>query len=113
MILGEIIKKLELQILVEKGLDREVSGVYICDLLSNVMAHGKQGNLWITIQTHQNTVAVATLLNFSGIIIPENLDPDEITIKKAEAEGVAILKSRKDAYHLAGELYQLGLRSSL
>ncbi|MFZ7102307.1 MAG: DRTGG domain-containing protein [Peptococcaceae bacterium] len=112
MKLAEIIRQLKLEIITGKKMEQEVKGVYICDLLSNVMAHGKQGDLWVTIQTHQNIVAVASLLNFAAIIIPENLEPDEITLEKAATEEITILRTVKDAYHLAGELYQLGLRGN-
>lgn len=111
MNLQEIVKKLNLEVVVGENLsEKKVSGVYICDLLSNVMAHGQDGNLWITIQTHQNILAVAALLNFSAILLPEDLMPDKETIAKAEKEGIILLKSSQAAYNLAGELYQMGLK---
>jgi len=111
MKLKEIVEKLNLEVAVGDDLEnKNVDGVYICDLLSNVMAHGQKDDLWITIQTHQNILAVASLLNFSGILIPEGFNPDAETLEKAETEGVVILKSSKSAFNLAGELYQMSLR---
>lgn len=106
----EIVKQLGLQVLAgEEGLDKEAEGAYICDLLSFVMSHGKKGNVWITVQIHPNVIAVAALLELSCIILPENLELEELTAEKANAEKIAVLKSSEDAYVLAGKLKELGV----
>jgi len=113
MLLNEIIKELGLCVLAGDNIkEKNVQGVYICDLLSNVMAHGHEGDLWITIQTHQNILAVASLLNFAAILLPEGLEPDSTILKKAEDEGVVILQSAQGAFELAGRLYAMGLRGN-
>jgi serine kinase of HPr protein (carbohydrate metabolism regulator) len=93
----------------EKFLDRKVHSGYCCDLLSRVMAWGEKGGLWITVQTHMNVVAVATLLDMACIIIPEGIQVDSKVLEKAEDEGVVILSSHLTAFELAGKLYQLGV----
>ncbi len=50
---------------------REILSGYSCDLLSWVMAHGKAGMAWITVQTHMNVVAVATLMDMAAISMCE------------------------------------------
>ena len=106
MKVAEILKHLGLQAAAgEKGLDREVSGGYCGDLLSDVMANSKKGALWLTVQSHQNIVAVAVLRELSGIILVNGRTPDEETKAKAEAEGIPILLSPLSAYELAGRLY--------
>jgi len=113
MRLTEIIKKLDLSVLVGADIENKtVQGVYICDLLSNVMSHGQEGNLWITIQTHQNVLAVASLLNFSAILLPEDLMPDKIILDKASDEGIVVLQSAQGTFELAGRLYEMGLRGN-
>jgi len=113
MILKEIIQELGLEVLVGENLEnKNVQGVYICDLLSNVMAHGHEDDLWITIQTHQNILAVASLLNFSAILLPEGLTPDKVILEKAKNENVVILQSNQGAFDLAGRLYAVGLRGN-
>ena len=88
-------------------LDRKVSGAYVSDLLSDVMGNAKEGDIWITLQVHQNVVAVATLLNLSAVIISRGAEPDEATIAKAEQEGVPFLTSPEPTFEVAGRLYQL------
>ena len=47
---------------------REVTCGYTCDLLSWVMAKGREGMAWATVQAHMNVVAVAVLGLFLAFI---------------------------------------------
>lgn len=93
-------------------LDTQVSCGYTCDLLSWVMAHGKQGMAWITVQTHMNVIAVASLMEMAAVIIPEGIQMEEPSLEKAREEGVAVLQSDKTAFALCALLAQHGLPSS-
>jgi len=112
--LQEIIEKLQLQCLTE---DKDFSQVvptsgYVSDLLSCAMSGAQQGALWVTIQSHMNIVAVAALLDLSAIVISEDSAPDTATIAKANEEGVVLLLSEKSIFHVAGRLWEMGLRDS-
>ncbi len=91
-------------------LEREVRGGYASDLLSDVMAHSKSGDLWITLQVHLNIVAVATLNDLVGIVLVNGREPEGPTLSKAEAEGVPLLVSSRPAFDLVGRLYEMGIR---
>ena len=70
MTLQELVQRLELIVRsANNELEHEVTGGYASDLLSDVMANSKPGNIWITIQIHPNIIAVATLKELTGIII--------------------------------------------
>lgn len=108
MKIREIMDKLNLKLLnTNADLDREADGVYSCDLLSWVMSHGSKNNIWITVQVHPNVIAVAQLLEFSCIIIPENIEVEKITLDKADLEMIAVLQSEENAYRLCGKLSEL------
>ncbi len=108
MKLKEVIEKLQLKVLTAKDrLDVEVTGGYSSDLLSDVIANSKEGNLWITLQTHQNTIAVAKLKDLAGIIIVNNRKPDEDTLRKAEEENIPLLSGEEMAFDISGRLYAL------
>jgi hypothetical protein len=108
MKLKEIVDNLQLQVLVgQERLDTEVTGGYTSDLLSDVMANSKGKNLWITLQTHENIVAVAKLRDLAGIIIINNRRPDEETLKRAKDERVTLLASGETAFSITGKLYGL------
>jgi hypothetical protein len=108
MKLRAIVEKLQLQVLVgQERSDTEVTGGYTSDLLSDVMANSRGKNLWITLQTHENIVAVAKLKDLAGIIIINNRKPDEETLKRAKDEQVTILASGETAFKVTGKLYDL------
>ena len=93
----------------EVALVRDVKAVYTSDLLSRVMTNAGKDTAWITVQTHMNMVAVASLLEFSCVIVPEGIDVDENIVAKAEEEGIALLSSDKGSYELSGMLYAQGI----
>lgn len=90
-------------------MDREVNGVYICDLLSWVMSHAKKGDAWITVMSHANVIAVASLLDLGCIIVPEDIQMDQDALKKADEEGIPVMSTSMNAYDIAVELSKLGL----
>ena len=108
MILKEVVEKLKLQVLMgQDQLDTEVTGGYTSDLLSDVIANGKAKNLWITLQTHQNIIAVAKLKDLAGIIIINNRKPDGDTLQRAKEENVPLFVSGDTAFMESGKLYDL------
>ncbi len=114
MTLNEIIKSLNLDVKAgESGLEKEVRGGYVSDLLSDVIANAKEGDIWVTLQIHQNIVAVAFLNNVAGVIIVGGRKPDADTLSKAEEQGVVIMASDLPAFELVGRLYEMGIRKAL
>jgi len=109
--LNKIVETLGLVVKVGgKKLDREVRGGYASDLLSDVIAHGQTGDIWITLQVHQNIVAVAVLKELAGIVLIGGKEPTEETLEKARKKNVVVLTSPLSAFELSGRLYELGLR---
>ena len=110
MNLKEIVDQLSLEVCAaEEKLDVEVTGGYASDLLSYVMGRAKEGNVWVTMQSHVNVVAVAGLVNLAGVIITEGTRPEPATLEKANQEHVPILATRLTTYTMAGKLYELGI----
>ena len=114
MKLRELVESMQFQVRAAAGaLDREVTGGYASDLLSDVLAHATDGDLWVTLQSHENVVAVASLKGVVGIVLVSGREPQEETLEKAESEGIPILVSALPAFDLVGRLYGLGLRTSV
>lgn len=82
---------------------------YTCDLLSWVMANGKPEMAWITVQTHMNVLAVATLMDFSCVIIPEDIAVEDEVLQRANREGLAVISSRLSAYALCALMAEHGI----
>lgn len=111
MKLKNIVEVLGLEVKVQgEGLECEVEGGYVSDLLSDVIAHSQKGDLWVTLQVHQNIVAVAVLKELAGIVVIGGKEPTEETLDKARKEKVVILTSSLSAFELVGRLYEIGLR---
>ncbi len=103
MTIGELMEKTGAVALTKDApLEREVASGYTCDLLSWVMAHGKPGMAWITVQTHMNVIAVATLHEMSCVMIPENGKIPQDVCEKAEEEGIVVLSAPGTAYEISG-----------
>jgi len=114
MKLSDIVDALSLKVLT-KAVDFseiEVDGGYTSDLLSCVMAGASRQDVWVTLQAHTNIVAVAALLEMSAVIITEDAQPDEVTIKKANEEGVILLSSPHKSFAVVGKLWELGVRGA-
>lgn len=110
MNLNDIVQNLGLEVRVSKpDMSTPVTGGYVSDLMSDVLAHGREGDLWVTLQTHQNTIAVASLKGLAGIILVNSREPDANTLQKAKEENIAVLVSNLPAFELVGLLHNLGL----
>ncbi len=110
MTVSDIVKSFGLKIKTGKNrLNEEVTGGYAGDLLSDVIAHSRKGSIWVTIQTHPNIVAVASMKELAGIILAGGREPDADTLKKAEEEEIPILVSPLFTYEVVGKLYQMGI----
>ena len=84
--------------------EREINGCYIGDLLSWVMGRAQADNLWITIMSNVNTVAVASLADVSAVLLAENVTLEESIVQTAELKGVNILSTPLSAYEAAVKL---------
>ncbi len=106
----EITESLNLKVLCcGDNLDKEVEGVYCCDLLSWVMSHAQKKSAWITVLVHPNIIAVAQLLELSCIIIPENITVEQVTLSKAAQENIPVLQSESNSYDICKALNSIGL----
>jgi predicted transcriptional regulator len=88
----------------------ELSGSYISDLLSDVLAHAKPGTLWLTIQTHRNVVSVAATKDIAAVLFTCGRKPGGEVIAEAEEEGIALLTTPLTTYEAAGTLWEAGFR---
>lgn len=113
MTLNDLVTRLDLKVFAAGGgLDKPVLGGYASDLLSDVIGHGRKGDLWVTMQVHPNIVAVAVLKDLAAIILVNGREPAPETLEQAGREKVTLLGARAGAFDIAGRLYELGLKGS-
>lgn len=104
MKVSELVDRLELSTIAMPQGDREITGVYIGDLLSWVMGRANEGDAWITIMSNRNIVAVATLADTACILLAEGVEPDEGVAQLAAEKGINLLRSPLSAYEIACRL---------
>ncbi len=108
MKVSDLVKELGLKVFSGKnGLENEISGGYVSDLLSDVMGNADSGMVWVTLQTHKNVMAIASLKDLAAIILVKGLAPDEDTAAQSELENIPILGTVEQAFELSGKLYKL------
>jgi len=108
MTLATIIEELGLEVKSAGGdLTHEVTGAYVSDMLSDVIANSKEGQLWVTLQVHPNIVAVATLKDLAGIVLVNGRQPEKETLARAKEENIPVMTTRLPTFELAGKLYRL------
>ena len=87
--------------------DREITGVYIGDLLSWVMGRASSGDAWITIMSNINVAAVASLTDVACVILAEAVTMEADVLKTAEEKEINIVSSSLSAYDTAILLTEL------
>ena len=111
MVLEKIVKELSLKPLYEDmKIDIEINGVIVSDILSDVMANSKKGDLWITSHTHVNVIAIIFFKGLSGAILPGGRQLDNEAFGKAKEKKIPVFMSNENAFDLAGKLYGLDFR---
>jgi predicted transcriptional regulator len=104
----ELIETLGLKVL-SRFEHREVTGVFISDMISDAMAGAKSGNLWVTVQTHKSIVPAANLVDVSAVIVTSGKSVPEETAELANKHNIGILATDLMTFDLIGKLYSLGL----
>ncbi len=91
----------------ENQLHGQCTGGYCSDLLSDVIGRAGAGKLWITLQTHKNVIAIASLKELAGVIIVNGLNPDPDMLEQAKAEEIPVFSTIDGAFEICGKLYSL------
>lgn len=90
--------------------DAEITGAIASDLISDILANGKPGQVWLTIQTHRNVAAVASAQGLAAVVLTGGREAGEDLLALAEAEEVNLLLAPEETFCTAGRLYALGIR---
>lgn len=115
MTLDQIVRDLELERMTPELPEESVrvTGGYMSDLLSDVMANAPRGGILVTIQAHLNVVAVAVHSELAAVVFASGRRPEESVRRKAVEEGVRLYVTGASAFDVAGRLYEKGLRGQL
>lgn len=106
MNVAELVQKYNLKVFtVNVELDSIIEGGYVSDLLSDVMGNASENQVWITLQTHQNVAAIASLKDLAAVILIKDLEPDKDTLEHCEREKIPLLGTAMSTFEMAGRLF--------
>ncbi len=108
MTVSEVVEKIGLKVLNELW-DKEIEGVIVSDMVSDVMAWAKPGNIWVTVQTHKNVIAAANLVDIAAVIITHGKTVPQDTLEMANRVEISILSTDLFTYELVGKLHEAGV----
>lgn len=107
MTVQELSRTLGLRTLCEPEPDREVEGGYTGDLLSWVMGNARSGDVWITIMSNNNVVAVAVLADTACVILTEGVQPDPGVLELAEKKGINLYSTEESSFTVGAKVAAL------
>ena len=87
-------------------MDREVTKVFCCDLLSIAMGKAPADGAWVTVMGNVNTIAVATLADVSCVIMAEEVSLDEVARARAKEQGVTVLATEEPVFEAALKVHK-------
>lgn len=90
-----------------EGLNNVITGGYTSDLLSDVMGSVDEGMVWVTLQTHVNVMAIASLKEVAAVVLVKNLEPEANTLEQSNNENVPILGTSDSTFEITGKIFQL------
>jgi predicted transcriptional regulator len=105
----ELAERLELTA-ATRVFDKDVTGVYISDMVSDVIANAKAGDLLVTAQAHANVIAAANLVDTCGIVITQGKTLAEDVVKMAEKAEIPVFTTALNRWQVATKLYEAGVR---
>ena len=82
MKISELAEKTGLKAINEYA-DRDVEGVYISDMVSDIITSAKRNSVLITLQTHKSLVAAANLVAAAMIVIVKGRKPSDDVVELA------------------------------
>ncbi len=104
---AELASALGAEVLNKGDMSREVTGVYVCDLIGRAAARMRRGDAWITIMTNRNVAAAAEIAGAACVLMADGVSPDAELARDMERTGAAFLRCGGSAYTLAHTLRRL------
>ena len=88
--------------------DKEVTRVYISDMVSDIITGAKPGCVLITLQTHKSLIAAANLVNVAMVVFVKGRRPADDVVELATNVSIGLFTYEKDTWAFAKRLVELG-----
>jgi len=90
--------------------NKEASGVFVSDMVSDVMNGAMPGCIWVTVQTHKNIIAAANLVDAAAIIVTRGKDVPKETLEIADRVEISVFSTKEETYPLCISLFEAGIK---
>jgi predicted transcriptional regulator len=111
MKLQQIISIVDGQVLVDAGVDQEISCAAASDLMSDVLAFAEPYSILLTGLCNPQVVRTAEMADIAAIIFVRGKVPEAETIALAKEKGITQVVTKAPMFEVCGRLYQAGLKS--
>ena len=88
------------------GTDRNISGLFCCDLLSIAMSKAPEDSVWVTVMGNINTLAVAALCDVGCIVLAECISLDDSARTKAVQQHITVLSTDMPIFDAALKVHE-------
>jgi hypothetical protein len=109
MRISEVVEKTELEAL-NKWEDEDIRGVYISDMVSDIITGAADCDLLLTLQTHKSLIAAANLVDVRAVVFAHDKRPADDVVELASKAGIALFTTRDHTWKYACKLFELGMR---
>ena len=90
--------------------DRDVEGVYISDMVSDIITGAKANGVLVTLQTHKSLIAAANLVDVAAVVFVRGKRPSEDVIELAGKAGIGLFVADMDTWSFAMKLNEIGVK---
>lgn len=88
------------------GTDRNISGLFCCDLLSIAMSKAPEDSVWVTVMGNINTLAVSALCDVGCIVLAEGISLDDAARAKAVQQHITVLSTDMPIFDAALKVHE-------
>ena len=90
--------------------DRQIEGVYISDMVSDIITGAQANGLLVTLQTHKSLIAAANLVDVAAVVFVRGKKPASDVVELANKAGIGLFGTDVDTWTFATKLHELGVK---
>lgn len=90
--------------------DKEIEGVYISDMVSDIITGAKANGILVTLQIHKSLIAAANLVDVAAVVFVRGKKPADDVVALASKAGIGLFVTDLDTWSFAMKLNEIGIR---
>ena len=90
--------------------DKEIEGVYISDMVSDIITGAKANSILVTLQTHKSLIAAANLVDVAAVVFVRGKKPADDVVELARKADIGLFVADIDTWSFAVKLIEIGIK---